>query len=137
MYTQMNDQIASNTRQYADTAAQINRIALQNAERVFALNVETLQSNTNAAFAYFNKLLQVRDLNDLREVVPAGVQVARENIERAVAAGQEAYANTLKSNESIGHLTKGQFEQAKGQMEKAANTVKAEAEKVVKNASKA
>ena len=137
MYTQMNDQFASNTRQYADTAAQINRIALQNAERVFALNVETLQSNTNAAFAYFTKLLEVRDLNDLREVVPAGVQVARENIERAVAAGQEAYAATLKSNESIGQLAKGQFEQAKGQMEKAANTVKAEAEKVVKNASKA
>ncbi|QIK80579.1 phasin family protein [Lysobacter sp. HDW10] len=137
MYTQMNDQIASNTRQYADTAAQINRIALQNAERVFALNVETLQSNTNAAFAYFTKLLEVRDLNDLREVVPAGVQVARENIERAVAAGQEAYAGTLKSNESIGQLAKGQFEQVKGQVEKAANTVKAEAEKAVKNASKA
>ena len=131
MYTQMNDQIASSTRQYADTAAQINRLAMQNAERVFALNLETLQSNTNAAFSFFGKLLEVRDLNSLREVVPAGVQVARENIERAVAASQEVYAGTLKSNESI-----GQFEQAKGQMQQAANTVKAEAEKAVKGATK-
>ena len=134
MYNQFNDQLASSTRQYAETAAQINRLALQNVERVFGLQLQAMQSNAQAAFGYFTQLLDVRDVNGLREAVPAGVQVARESIERSVAAGQEAYASTLKANESIGQSAKGQFEQSKGQLEQAANTVKAEAEKVVKKA---
>ena len=134
MYNQFNDQLASSTRQYAETAAQINRLALQNVERVFGLQLQAMQSNAQAAFGYFTQLLDVRDVNGLREALPAGVQVARESIERSVAAGQEAYASTLKANESIGQIAKGQFEQAKGQFEQAASTVKAEAEKVVKKA---
>ena len=107
MYNQFNDQLASSTRQYAETAAQINRLALQNVERVFGLQLQAMQSNAQAAFGYFTQLLDVRDVNGLREAVPAGVQVARESIERSVAAGQEAYASTLKANESIGQIAKG------------------------------
>ena len=132
MYNQFNDQLASSTRQYAETAAQINRLALQNVERVFGLQLQTMQSNAQAAFGFFTQLLDVRDVNGLREAVPAGVQVAREALERSVSASQEAYAATLKSNESIGQIAKGQFEQAKGQFEQAANTVKAEADKAAK-----
>ena len=75
MYNQFNDQLASSTRQYAETAAQINRLALQNVERVFGLQLQALQSNAQAAFGFVNQLLDVRDINGLREAVPAGVQV--------------------------------------------------------------
>ena len=130
MYQQFNDQFAASTRQYAETAAHINRLTLQNVEHVFGLQLAALEENTGAAFAYFNQLLDVRDLNGLREVVPAGVQIARENIERAVVAGQEAYESTVKTNETIGQIAKGQFEQASAQ-------VKAEVEKATKANAKA
>lgn len=126
MYQQFNEQFAASTRQYAETAAHINRLALQNVEHVFGLQVAAFEESTGAAFAYFNQLLDVRDLNGLREVVPAGVQIVRENAERAIVAGQEAYESTVKTNETIGQIAKGQFEQvakkATAQVEKVAKT---------------
>lgn len=126
MYQQFNDQFAASTRQYAETAAHINRLAMQNVEHVFGLQLAAFEENAGAAFAYFNQLLDVRDLNGLREVVPAGIQIARENVERAVVAGQEAYESTVKTNETIGQIAKGQFEQATKkateQVEKVAKT---------------
>ena len=38
MYQQFNEQFAAATRQFADTAAQVNRLALDNAEAVFGLH---------------------------------------------------------------------------------------------------
>ena len=95
-YTQYNEQIAAATRQLADTAAQVNQLALQNAEKVFALQMGILEENTNAAFAFLGELAQVRDADGYKSLWPKGVQVARENVERSINAGQEAFASSLK-----------------------------------------
>ena len=94
-YTQYNEQIAAATRQFADTAAQVNQLALQNAEKVFALQMGILEENTNAAFAFLGELAQVRDADGYKSLWPKGVQVARENVERSINAGQEAFATSL------------------------------------------
>ena len=56
--------------------------------------------------------------------------LCRASTERSFGAAQEVFANTIKTNEAIGALAKGQFEQATAQ-------AKAEVEKVTKAASKA
>lgn len=127
---QFNDQFAKSTRQFADVAANANRLALENAEKAFGLQVSAMEENANAAFAFFNELVDVRDFDGLKAVWPKGAQVARANAERAMGAAQEVFANTVKTNETIGSLAKGQFEQATAQ-------AKAEVEKVAKAASKA
>ena len=70
-----------------------------------------------------------RDFNALRNAMPTGIQVARENVERAVATGQEIYDLTAKTNEAITQI-------AKGEMEQVAAKAQAQAEKVVKTAAK-
>lgn len=127
---QFNEQFAAATRQFAETAARINRLAIDNVEQVFGLQLATIEQNASATFAFWNQLTEARDVNGLRDVVPAGIQVARENAERAIAAGQEIYDRTLKTNEAIGQI-------AKGEMEQAAAKAQAEADKVVKTAKKA
>ncbi len=124
---QFNEQFAAATRQFAETAARINRLAIENVEQVFGLQIATLEQNASATFAYWNQLTEARDVNGLRDVVPAGIQVARENAERAIAAGQEIYDRTLKTNEAIAQIAKGEMEQV---------AAKAQAEKVVKTAAK-
>ncbi len=126
---QFNEQFAAATRQFAETAARVNRLAIENAEQVFGLQIAAIEENANATFAFWNQLTEARDFNGLRDVVPAGVQVARENTERAIAAGQEIYDRTLKTNEAIAQIAKGEFEQATAKAQ-------AEAEKVVKTAAK-
>ncbi|MGY0559842.1 phasin family protein [Luteimonas sp. A277] len=111
-YNQYNEQFATATRQFADTAAQVNQLALQNAEKVFALQMSTLEESVNAAFAFFGQATEARDGDSYKNLWPKGVQVARENVERSINAGQEALASTLKTNEAIGQIAKGQIEAA-------------------------
>ncbi len=127
MYQQFNEQFAKSSRQFADTTAQVSRLALENTEVVFGLQLAAVEENLNAAFAFWGELTEVRDLEGLKTVWPKGVQVARENIERSIGAGQEVFGRTVKTNEAIAQLAKGQFETA-------AKAVQADAEQVVKAA---
>ena len=130
MYQQQyNEQFTAATRQFADTAARINRLAIENAQQVFGLQLAAIEEAASSNFAFWNQLTEARDLNALRNAMPAGIQIARENVERAVATGQEIYDLTAKANEAITQI-------AKGEMEQVAAKAQAEAEKVVKTAAK-
>jgi hypothetical protein len=110
MYQQFNEQFAKSTRQFADTTAQVGRLALANTEAVFGLQLSAIEENMNATFAFFGELADVRDADGLKTVWPKGVQVARENVERTIGAGQEVFGRTLKTNEAIAQIAKSQFE---------------------------
>ena len=125
-----NEQFGAATRQFADAAAQINRIALQQVEKAFHVQLATLEDNANAAFAFWGELVEARDMDAVKSLWPKGVQVARENLERSIGATQEVLGNAMNANESIGQIAKGQFESATAQ-------AKAEVEKATKAAGKA
>ena len=127
---QFNEQFTKASGQFADVAANANRLALQNAEKAFALQLASFEENANAAFAFMGELVAVRDLDGLKAVLPKGAQVARASTERSFGVAQEVFANTIKTNEAIGQLAKGQFEQVTAQ-------AKAEVEKATKSAPKA
>ncbi len=129
MYQQFNDQFTQSTRQFADTSAQVGRLALENTEAVFGLQFAAFEESVNATFAFWGELAEVRDLDGLKAVWPKGVQIARENVERTIGTGQEVIGRTVKTNEAIAQIAKGQFETV-------AATVQADAEKVVKAASR-
>ena len=127
-YTQYNEQFAAATRQFADTAAQVNQLALENAEKVFALQLSTLEENANAAFAFLGEVAEARDSDSYKTLWPKSVQIARENVERSINAGQEVFARTLQTSEAIGQIAKSQIEaateQAKGAAAKATKAAK-------------
>ena len=113
-----NETFSKSAAQFADVAANANRLALENAEKVFGLHLAALENNVNATFAFANELIGVRDAEGLKAVWPKGIQVARTNAERSFGA-----------SEAIGALAKAQYEQASSQ-------VKAEVAKAAKSASK-
>ena len=122
MYT-INDQFAKASRQFADNAAQANRILLQNAENAFALQLAAFEENTNAAFAFIGEVVEARDFDALKTVWPKGLQVARENAERTVATGQEVIDRTVKAGEALGQIARTQFETATAQAKAGAEQV--------------
>jgi 8-oxo-dGTP pyrophosphatase MutT (NUDIX family) len=126
---QFNDQFTKATSQFADVAANANRLAIDNAQKAFGLQMAAFEENTSAAFAFWNELIEVRDVEGFKSVMPKGVQIARTATERSLGTAQEVFANTVKTNEAIGALAKGQFEKATAQ-------ATAEVEKVTKAASK-
>ena len=127
---QFNEQFTKSTAQFADVAANANRLALENVQNAFGLQLAAMEQNATAAFAFFGELTTVRDFDGLKAVLPKGAQIARATTERSLGTAQEVFANTVKTNEAIGALAKGQFEQVSAQ-------AKAEVEKVTKAAGKA
>ena len=128
MSAQLNEQFTTFTHQFAAAAARANRLALENAETIFGVQLKTFEKNIDATTAYFTELSEIRDVEAYKTVLPKGLQVAKENAERAAAAGQEVIGLTLKTNEALGQLAKSQFEAAR---ESAQATV-AKATKTVK-----
>ncbi|WP_356448029.1 phasin family protein [Streptomyces sp. NPDC006624] len=68
MYQQFNEQFAAATRQFADTAAQVNRLALDNAEAVFGLQIAAIEDRVNATFAFFGEAAEARDFDALKSL---------------------------------------------------------------------
>jgi hypothetical protein len=130
MNYQYNEQFAAATRQFADAAARINHLALENAQKVFGMQLAAIEENTEATFSFLGQAADVRDLDGLKTLFPKGVQVARENVERIISVGQEVLGATVKTNEAIAEL-------ARTQLESATAKAQAQAESVVASASKA
>ena len=106
MSYQFNDQFSAYTQQFAAVAARVNRLALENAETVFGLQLRTLEKNVDATTSFLGELVEARDLESYKTLVPKGLQVARDNAERVAAAGQEVFGLTLKTSEALGQLVK-------------------------------
>ena len=136
MYQFDNTQFSAATSQFADVAGKINRLALENAEQAFGLQLATFEENVNAAFAFWGEVAEVRDVDGLKAVWPKGVQIARENIERTVGTGQEVFGRTVKTNEAIAQIAKGQFEAATAQASAQVEQATAEVQKAAKKATR-
>ena len=128
MSAQLNEQFTTFTHQFAAAAARANRLALENAETIFGVQLKAFEKNIDATTAYFTELSEIRDVEAYKTVLPKGLQVAKENAERTAAAGQEVIGLTLKTNEALGQLAKSQFEaaseSAQATVAKATKTVK-------------
>ncbi|KAF1723197.1 phasin family protein [Pseudoxanthomonas wuyuanensis] len=112
MSAQFNDSFSTFTHQFAAAAARANRLALENAETVFGVQLKTFEKNIDATAAFFGELVETHDLEAYKTLWPKGLQVAKDNTERLVAAGQEVFGLTLKTSEALGQLAKSQFETA-------------------------
>ncbi len=112
MSAQFDNQFSTYTHQFAAAASRANRLALENAETVFGVQLKTIEKNIDATTAFFGELAEVRDLDTYKTLWPKGLQVAKDNAERFVAAGQEVFGLSLKTGEALGQLAKSQFESA-------------------------
>ena len=110
MSAQLNEQFTTFTHQFAAAAARANRLALENAETIFGVQLKAFEKNIDATTAYFTELAEIRDVEAYKTVFPRGLQIAKDNAERVAAASQEVIGLTLKTNEAIGQLAKSQFE---------------------------
>jgi hypothetical protein len=113
----INEQFAAASRQFVQAAAQVNRLALDHAEQVFALQLGAFERNVSATFAHLGELAGVRDADGLRQAWPKGLQVARESAERVVSTSQEVIDRSVKTGEAIGRIARSQFEAATAQAE--------------------
>ncbi|WP_460812793.1 phasin family protein [Luteimonas pelagia] len=115
MYQQINEQFAAASRQFADAAVRAQRLALDNAEAVVGLQLAAFEQNAAAGLAWLEEAGAARDFEALKAVSQKGVQIARENTERALGVGREVLERNLKTGEALAGIAKTQAESAVAQ----------------------
>ena len=104
---------SSYTQQFTAAASRANRLALENAESMFGVQLKTFEKNITAATGFWGELAQSRDVGNLKTLLPKGLQVARDNLERAASAHREVAGISLKATEALGELMRDPFAQGK------------------------
>ncbi|MGB3393176.1 MAG: phasin family protein [Stenotrophomonas sp.] len=104
------------TRQLAAVANRANRLALENAESAFGVQLRAFERNAAAAAGFLGELMQTGA--ELPALLPKGLQVAGDNLQRLSKAGQEMLGLGLQTGAAIGELVRQPFTQAPAQPRK-------------------
>ncbi len=117
MSAQFENPFSSYTQQFAAAATRANRIALENAESMFGLQLKTFEQNVHATTGFLGEMAEARDVASYQSLWPKGLQLARENLERLASTNQEVVGVGLKTSEALGQLARSQFEAATEQVQ--------------------
>ncbi len=97
------------TRQFAALATSANRLALEHAENTWGVQLNAFERNASATADFFGELVQPSLQTNPFTLLPKGMQVARENLQRLATAGQEIVGLQVKTGQAFGELAQKSF----------------------------
>jgi hypothetical protein len=106
MYEQIQNQIATISKQFTQNIQKANELLLANAETTMALQMKTFEERMNANLAFWGAAAESRDAEGVQAVLPKGVQLLKDNAERVYQTSQQIIAGNLKTSEAIAELIK-------------------------------
>lgn len=112
MSARFDDGFSDYTRQFAAMANRANRLALETAESAFGVQLRTLERNANATAGFLGELAQPGPQADLPSLLPKGLQLAQENLQRLASAGQEIAGLGLQTGQALAELARQPFERS-------------------------
>ena len=104
------------TRQWATAARHANRLALESAGSAFGVQLRAFERSANATLGFFGELAQQG--SDLPALLPKGLQLARDNLQRLATAGQEILGLGVKTSLAFGELARQPLPAAQAQPRK-------------------
>jgi len=109
------------TRRFTALAHRANRLALETAESAFGVQLRTFERNASATAGFLDELARPTPQADLPALLPRGLQVARENLQRLASAGQEIAGLGLQSGQALAELARQPFQDGTGERKRARN----------------
>jgi hypothetical protein len=101
-------QAFSYAKQFSDNAFRAQALALKGFETVADVQFKALEKQARSSADFLAEAMEVRDVDGFRSLWEKGASLGRDNAERAVAAGQEIFAVTQKTVESLGAILQDQ-----------------------------
>ncbi len=105
MSAQFNEAFSSYTQQFAAGATRASRLALETAESAFGVQLKTFEKNATATAGFLGEVVEAGN-DGYSELLPKGLQLARDNLERLATASQEVLGLGLKTSEALGELVR-------------------------------
>lgn len=121
MSARLDEGFGAYTRQFTALAHRANRLALETAESAFGVQLRTFERNASATAGFLDELARPTPQADLPALLPKGLQVARENLQRLASAGQEIAGLGLQSGQALAELARQPFQDGTGRRQRARN----------------
>ena len=112
MFDQINSQMLSASKQFADAAFKAQGIAFEGFEKAVNLQVKAVENRWNATIAFFGEAAEVNNLDAVKAFLPKGAALVRETAEQNYATSQALINVSVQTSEALSGLAKGQFEAA-------------------------
>ena len=113
MSAPFNEALAGYTEQFAAAATRANRLALETAESAFGVQLKTFEKNVVATAGFLGEIAGAGN-DSYSDLLPKGLQVARDNLERMATASHEVLGLGLKTTEALGELARSPFATTEG-----------------------
>ena len=107
-----NNQVFAFAKQFADGAFKAQSLALKSMETIASLQLKAFEKQAEISAEFYAEASETRDMDSLRGLWEKGASLSRDNAERAVAVGQEIFAVTQKTAESLNALAQAQQQAA-------------------------
>ena len=108
MSQQFTTQAFSYAKQFSDSAFKAHTLAIKGFETVADLQFKNIEKQAKVSADFFADFMEVRDVDGFRSLWEKGASLGRDAAERAVSAGQEIFAVTQKTVESLGAILQEQ-----------------------------
>ena len=108
MSAQFDNAFNAYAQHMAQAANRANRLAMETAEGIFGVQLKTLQHNLTATTGFLGEVAHAQP-HDAQALLPKGLQVACDNLERVASASQEVVGLGLKSTEALSELVRAPF----------------------------
>lgn len=129
MNQQLNTQVFSYVKQFADSAFKAQALALKGLEQVADLQLKAFEKQAQSAADYVAQVSEARDIEALRSLLEKGASLTRDHAEQAVTVSREIIAVTQKTAESLNALLQAQQQAANDAVAAAAPTATRKAAK--------
>ena len=105
MAAAFSDRFSDATRQLAAAATRANRLALENAESMFGVQLKAMERNLTATGGWLGELARSEDPAGL---LPKGAQLWQDNLQRLGQAQQDVVDLGLQAGRAWSDLVQGQ-----------------------------
>lgn len=112
MFEQMNSQVLSSTKQFAETMVKFNAIAVDSFEKMIDIQLKSFEERANVFADFMEQAAVVRDAEGVRAFLPKSVSMVKNSAESNIASSQQLAGVFTKGSEQVLGLVKGQVDVA-------------------------
>lgn len=119
MFEQTSNQVLALSKQAAETFVKANAIAVDGFEKLFDIQLKSLETGLKSATDFVSQTSEIRDFDSARTAWPKSATLLKDSAEKFYATSQEVTGVVVKTTEAFSNLLKGTVEAANDAVVKA------------------
>jgi Phasin protein len=124
MFEQLNTQVLSFSKQFAESLIKANAVTVDHFEKIVDVQLKGFEDRLSTMADFVESAAVVKNAEDMRAFMPKGVAFVKTSAEKQIALNQELAAIATRTTEQLVSMAKGQFDVANDAVTKTVKSAK-------------